>query len=114
MVRSTEPIRRHLTARSVLIVFGFQLALLIASAVGDIPLSFDDAGVFDTLLLLVITEARLVNAFIDYLLFSSSYVGDLDLALGLLALPIVYYVTAVVVAVPGRAAYRFGRSQLAR
>jgi hypothetical protein len=79
----------------------------------DIPLSFA-GGVLDRAVFLVVAEARLVNAVIDFLLFSPSYVGDLDLLLGFLALPVVYYLTAVVVAVPGRTAYRLGRARLAR
>ena len=108
MNRLTQAPRRLLTARSVLVLFGFQMILFVASMLKDVPTSFNE-GIIDGLLLLVIEEARLVNAAIDYLLFSPSYVGDLDLLLGLLALPFVYYVTAVAIAVPGRATYRIGR-----
>ncbi|WP_160135724.1 hypothetical protein [Halococcus salsus] len=103
--------RRLFTARSVLVLFGFQMALFVASMLKDVPLSFN-GGIVDGVVLLVVEEARLVNAGIDLLLFSSGYSGDLDLIMGFLALPLVYYLTAVVVALPGRAAYQLGRKQL--
>ena len=108
---SPKTARRLFTARSVLVLFGLQMVLFVASMVRNVPPSFDK-GILDGLVLLVIEEARLINAVIDYLLFSPGYAGDLDLLLGFLALPFVYYITAVVVAVSGRTAYRAGRKRL--
>jgi hypothetical protein len=113
MERTTEWLRELLTARSVLAVFGLQLLLFVVSMLRDVPSSFD-GGALESMVFLSIVHARLVNAVIDYLLFSPSYVGDLDLLLGFLALPVVYYLTAVVVTVLGRAAYRLRRTRLAR
>ena len=105
--------RRLLVARSVVVVFALQMTLLVLSMVRDFPYS-SEGGVLNEVLLLVLKEARLVNAGIDHLLFSPQYTGDLDLLLGFLALPLVYYITAIVVSVPGRAVYQFGQEQLAR
>lgn len=110
MTRFTKASQRLLTARSVLMLFGFQMVLLIVSMLKDVPLS-PDRGTIDTLVLLVIEEARLVNAAIDFLLFSPSYSGDLDLLFGFLALPVVYYLTAIAVALSGRAVYRLCRKR---
>lgn len=113
MQRPPERRRRRFTTRGVLAVFCVQLLFLVVSMLRDVPLSFG-GGVLDRAVFLVVAEAQLINAGIDFLLFSPSYVGDLDLLIGFLALPVVYYLTAVVVAVPGRAAYRFGKARLAR
>lgn len=80
-------------------------------ALSDVPLS-SDGGIINVLVSFMIEEARLVNAAIDFLLFSPSYSGDLDLLFGFLALPVVYYLTAIAVALSGRAIYRFGRKRL--
>ncbi|WP_114578343.1 hypothetical protein [Saliphagus sp. LR7] len=111
MHQLTKTSRRFLTARSVLILFGFQLILLLASILQAFVSSLNE-GIVDGVLLLVVAHARLVNAGIDFLLFSPDYTGSLDLILGFLALPLVYYLTAIVVASSGRVAYQFGRKQL--
>ena len=113
MVWFKKTTRRLLVARSVVALFALQMALFVLSMIRDVPYSFD-GGIIDGVVLLMIKEARLVNAGIDYLLFSPQYTGDLDLLLGFLALPLVYYITAVVVSVSGQAVYQFGQKRLAR
>lgn len=110
MTRLTKTSQRLFTARSVLMLFGFQMVLLVASMLRDLPLSSDE-GIINVLVSFVIEEARLVNAAIDFLLFSPSYSGDLDLLFGFLALPVVYYLTAIAVALSGRAVYRLCRKR---
>ncbi|WP_114579372.1 hypothetical protein [Saliphagus sp. LR7] len=111
MTRLLKKSRWFLTARSVLILFGIQMILLLASILRDVPRSFNE-GIIDGVVLLVIEHARLVNAGIDFLLFSSDYTGNLDLIVGFLALPLVYYLSAIAIATTGRVAYQLGRKQL--
>ena len=114
MDRSLGTVRRLLAFRSVAVLFGLQIALLIGAflspSLPDLgPKTVPERGYLLIILQPVFNEAVFVNEVIEYLLPPD--LKKEDWWLGLLALPVVYYLTAVVLAVPGRAVYRVSRRQ---
>lgn len=114
MERSLTTVRRLLASRSVAVLFGLQVALLVAVFLSpSLPSPGLETGTEQGFLAIILkpvfNEAVFVNEFIEHLLPPD--LKTEDWWLGLLALPIVYYLTAVVLAVSGRAVYRFGRRQ---
>lgn len=92
-----------LVSRSVLVVFGVQIAFLITALTAPIH------GV-QFLMGPVFVEAQFINFFTDYL-FAPGYNGLWDPLATLLVLPFVYYVTAIAIAGLGRTAYRLGEGR---
>lgn len=100
-------VRRLLVSRSVAVLFVIQMMLLLATMAfpgNEWQFEIDAALVLD----IMAREAVLVNEGIQYILPPGMKTADWWL--GLLALPVVYYITAVVVAIPGRKAYQVGQA----
>ena len=105
---STTSLRRLFASRSVAVLFVAQIVLLLATLAfpaNEWRFEIDAALVLD----IMAREAVLVNEVIQYLLPPD--LKSEDWWMGLLALPVVYYITAVVIAIPGRKAYRSGQAQ---
>lgn len=100
MTLSAGVSRKFLVSCSVLVLFGVQMAFLIAGFTAPIH------GV-RLLMVPVMVEAKFINQFTDYL-FAPGYNGLWDPLATILVLPIVYYITALVLAALGRTAYRLG------
>ena len=100
----THSIRKHkkfLTSRSVLALFGVQIAFLIATLTAPIH------GI-QLVTVPVTIETQFLNGFTD-LLFEPGYNGLWDPLATLLLLPAVYYATAIILTALGRGAYRLGQ-----
>ena len=95
-------VRRRFLSRGVVVLFGIQLTLLLATFAEPIH------GV-QVVTIPVTAEAKFVNGFTDRL-FVPGYDGLWDPLATILVLPVVYYATAVVVSALGRALYRSGRA----
>lgn len=93
-------VRRYLFSRGVVVLFGLQLAFLLATFVEPHSIGIVAAP--------VLTEATLINGFTD-LLFAPGYTGLWDPLATLLVLPVVYYASAIVVSSLGRAVAQWGR-----
>ena len=101
MAEAARTVRRSLASRGVVVLFGIQLNLLLVTFA-------EPFHGMRAVTAPVIAQAEFVNGFTD-LLFAPGYAGLWDPSTTLLALPFVYYATAVVVAALGRSAARFGR-----
>ena len=101
MAHSAKISRKTLTSRSVLALFGLQIAFLIATFTAPIH------GI-QLVTVPVTIETQFLNRFTD-LLFEPGYNGLWDPLATLLLLPAVYYATAVVLTALGRGTYRLGQ-----
>jgi len=114
MVQLKKIAQRYLLSRDIFVIFGLQMALFLAVFV------LPAAGIeglrslpyFDIVSSVLTSQGILINEFVEWLLPVGYKEGDV--LLGILAIPVVHYLTAIIVAILGRFTYQFSQKQFSK